>query len=132
MSAYKLDIVYMSKETIIILPNNKEYKIRKDRYRKARGGTSKVLDIFCSECSNRIMVYQKDGPGNLLRCYFDRIGWPPELSVLKQTESVNNIPNLVCSRCNSVIGTPMIYSSENRSAFRMRKGSFQRKVYTPK
>jgi hypothetical protein len=62
-----------------------------------------------------MLIYQKDGPGSLLRCYLDRIHFPKEL---------NGKENLNCAGCNRTIGTPMIYKPEQRPAFRMRHGMF--------
>ena len=66
------------------------------------------------------MSYQKDGPGELLRCYLDRIHHPEELKKLQDKEfDLKTADNLACSDCKSVVGIPMIYQFEKRPAFRM-------------
>jgi hypothetical protein len=48
-------------------------KFINDKYKKVRGGYSRLLDITCEKCGNHVCYYQKDGPGILKRMYFDRI-----------------------------------------------------------
>lgn len=93
-------------------------------YTKSRG-TPVMLKIKCVNCHSYIMSYQKDGPGPLKRCYFDRIHHPPELASL-QNQNFNKSTRvyLQCLECKEVIGTPMIYEKENRLAFSMRPGFF--------
>lgn len=74
------------------------------------------------------MVYQKDGPGRLLRTYSDRILWPPELVEAQRNITAANVRSagsLACSNtgCGKVIGHPMVYEQENRPAFRIVPGS---------
>lgn len=120
----------MSKESIT-LPDMSDYKIKKDRYRQERGNTSEMLEILCSSCESELFVYQKDGPGNLIRCYVDRIAWLPEVSDLEKNNSDDNkkMSALKCPSCENVIGVPMVYAPENRSAYRMIKGSFIKRKY---
>lgn len=106
-------------------PTNK-FKPKKDRYAKSRGGPTKFLYIACGNCEEPAMVYQKDGPGRLLRCYADRIVWPPELvegQAEVTSETIKQAGALACSSCESVLATPMIYEPENRPAFRIIPGS---------
>jgi hypothetical protein len=42
-------------------------QLKHDKYRKARGGYSRLLEIHCEHCSHVIALYQKDGPGSLKR-----------------------------------------------------------------
>ena len=44
-----------------------------DKYKKVRGGYSRLLEISCEKCGSVLCHYQKDGPGILKRMYFDRI-----------------------------------------------------------
>lgn len=76
------------------------------------------------------MTYQKDGPGQLLRCYLDRIHLPKELYKRQfETFKKSEAPNLECSTCGTVIGIPMIYEKENKPAYRMNKcNSFFKKI----
>lgn len=41
-----------------------DLKLRKDKYRKARGSYSRLLNLFCRVCNEKIVLYQKDGSGN--------------------------------------------------------------------
>lgn len=102
-------------------------KVINDKYRKARGGSSKHLNIACSYCGAHILEYQKDGAGSLKRLYLDRILSPEKLRQY-QLLSSSDIPNLRCSDCESHIGSPYIYEKENRKAYILNKGSFTKKL----
>lgn len=104
--------------------------IKRDRYLRVRGGKTRILDIFCSACNTLVLTYQKDGPGQLLRCYLNRIFAPPELERLQHDPAITepaHMPALVCPSCKSVIGTPMRHFDE-RLAFRLRKGTYYAKT----
>lgn len=106
-----------------------KYQPKKDRYSKARGGNFRFINIVCSVCSAHVALYQKDGPGALLRMYVDRIFAPPTLAALQnQVGGKKDLPNLQCTKCGALIGTPMVYDPENRLAFRMVPGSFSKKA----
>lgn len=53
-------------------------------------------------------------PYNLTTSYFGNIG-------------KKDLPNLKCTKCGALIGTPMVYSPENRLAFRLKRGSYIKK-----
>lgn len=106
-----------------------KYTFKNDRYSKARGGNSCFFNIFCSACNSHIALYQKDGPGALLRMYLDRIFAPPALAILQyQSGSKKDVLNLQCPNCQMLIGVPMIYEPESRLAFRLVHGSFFKKI----
>jgi len=65
------------------------------------------------------MTYQKDGPGILKRLYLDRIV-PSEFSPTGK--------NLICKKCKTLIGIPMIYEKEKRKAYRLFAGTVEKKV----
>jgi len=46
---------------------------KSDKYKRTRGGYSRLLDISCAKCGTHLFYYQKDGPGMLKRMYLDRI-----------------------------------------------------------
>ncbi|HVC58658.1 MAG TPA: hypothetical protein VND15_04255 [Candidatus Acidoferrales bacterium] len=99
-------------------------RMKRDSFRSARGGKAVMLDVHCSKCDTKVLWYQKDGTGNLLRCYINRIFAPPELAKLQQDPNLTepkNMPNLTCPSCDTVLGTPMRYS-DGRLAFRLRPG----------
>ena len=101
------------------------YNFKKDRYRKARGGYSRFLNLYCTGCKSFIILYQKDGSGILKRLYMDRIFAPVELTDLQKTDYKEN---LVCKHCKNIIGFPVIYEKENRKSFHLKQGTFMKKV----
>lgn len=105
----------------------KKTTFKQDKYKKARGGYSRFLEIKCEKCRNLIALYQKDGPGSLKRMYLDRIFSPEKLSRL-QNIAIKKIPNLVCSKCKQIIGIPYIYQKEKRPVFRLFEGSVTKKI----
>ena len=48
-------------------------KFKSDKYKKARGGYSRLLNITCEKCENHICFYQKGSPSFLKRMYIDRM-----------------------------------------------------------
>ena len=105
-----------------------QHSLKKDKYVNARGGNSHFIDLFCSKCNQHLVLYQKDGQGRLFRLYLDRIFEPPELSSLYlKINNKNEMPNLKCLKCGTLIATPMIYKPEKRLAFRLVHGSFIKK-----
>lgn len=106
-----------------------QFSLKNDRYRKERGGTAKFLNISCAACGTWMLLYQKDGPGNLLRLYLDRIFAPPHLSALQGRSDLQrpqDMENLTCPQCGQLIGTPMRHL-DDRLAYRLHKGSFSKK-----
>lgn len=101
------------------------YNFKKDKYSKARGGYSRFLNLFCANCKNFLLLYQKDGPGILKRLYMDRIFAPYELVDLQKKDYKKN---LICKKCKNIIGFPTIYEKENRKAFHLKQGSFIKKI----
>lgn len=100
--------------------------MKKDKYLRARGGKAKILNLSCTACGSFILQYQKDGPGQLLRCYLNRIVAPESLEKLQHDPTiteVKDIPNLKCSTCQSLIGTPMRHT-DRRLAFRLHRGAY--------
>lgn len=92
-------------------------KLKNDNYRHSRGGNTKIYDLFCTKCGTFVLRYQKDGIGDLLRLYFDRV------------TGINNFTdNLICPKCNCLIGTKMIYKPESRLAYRLLRGSVSKKL----
>ena len=76
-----------------------------------------MLTLFCM-CNNYVLTYQKDGPGNLLRCYLDRIHHPEKLRDLASTKfNVKDADNLECDECKTAVAVPIIYAPEKRPAY---------------
>jgi hypothetical protein len=71
------------------------------------------------------MLYQKDGPGRLQRCYLNRIFDPPELEELQRRcvgASPKEVPALRCRHCDTLIGVPTRHN-DGRLAFRLINGT---------
>jgi len=94
------------------------FSLKRDKYKSARGGHSRLLNIYCRKCENIVLVYQKDGHGNLRRLYLDRI-FSPDNFVGLQTLNLDNISVLKCKKCSEILGVPYIYAKEKRKAFRL-------------
>ncbi|OGN22710.1 MAG: hypothetical protein A2918_01160 [Candidatus Yanofskybacteria bacterium RIFCSPLOWO2_01_FULL_42_49] len=92
-------------------------KFKSDKYRKARGGHSRLLDVSCAKCNTHLFYYQKDGPGILKRTYLDRI-----------VDSKVGKSNLVCPKCKELLGVPIIYKKESRPAIRLFEGAVSKKI----
>lgn len=106
------------------------FKFKSDSYAKSRGSPV-MLMLSCAQCNNYVMMYQKDGPGPLVRCYLDRIHHPDFL-MQRQDEPFDKkmAPKLECPSCQVVIGSPIIYEKENRPAYHLRPGFFShKKIY---
>lgn len=93
-------------------------KLKNDKYRKARGGHSRLLDVRCTQWDTHLFYYQKDGPGILKRIYIDRI----------VGSNVKANANLVCPECKELLGVPMVYKKEDRSAIRLFVGAVSKKI----
>jgi hypothetical protein len=93
-------------------------KLKNDRYRKARGGYSRLLELRCSQCNSFLCEYQKDGPGILKRLYIDRI--------YKRGKGENR--KLICGNCDKILGNWGMYEKENRPAFTLIPGSISKKI----
>ncbi|MBI5045320.1 MAG: hypothetical protein HZC02_05350 [Candidatus Levybacteria bacterium] len=102
-------------------------KFKSDKYKKSRGGYSRLLDIQCGKCGRHLLLYQKDGPGILKRMYLDRIFESDKYSGLENS-SLKSIPQLICSECKTIIGIPFIYEKENRLAFRLFVGGIVKRI----
>lgn len=103
------------------------FKFKKDKYKSARGTHSRLLNLFCRVCGEKILTYQKDGPGNLRRLYFDRIFYPKKWANL-ESKLLNAVPTLSCPKCKEDIGTPYIYKKENRKAFKVYQDALVKKI----
>ena len=95
---------------------------KNDKYRKKRGGYSRLLQISCQKCDSLICLYQKDGPGNLRRMYINRI-FDPKISLSRK--------DLTCSK-GHLLGVKTIYKKEKRPAFRLFVDSVIKKIVKSK
>lgn len=101
------------------MPNT---KFKNDKYKKARGGYSRLLRITCTYCGKHICDYQKDGPGNLRRMYIDRI-LNPNVSIKKKDFSCPT---------GHMLGVKVVYEREKRLAFRLFVDAVIRKIVKSK
>ena len=99
-----------------------KFTLKNDKYKKTRGGYSRFLNIFCDSCGEYLVLYQKDGPGELKRMYLDRIV-APKISPAKARE-------FICPSCKKIIGTFYTYKKEKRPAIRLYQGSISKKIGT--
>lgn len=95
-----------------------QIKFKNDKYKKVRGGYSRLLDISCEHCQKHLFYYQKDGPGLLKRMYLDRI-INPDIDIKN---------NLVCPNCKKLLAVATIYEKENRQALRLFVGAVTKKI----
>jgi len=93
-------------------------KLKNDRYKKNRGGYSRLLAVACQKCGSGICKYQKDGPGNLRRMYIDRIS-DARVSIGRK--------DLTCTK-GHLVGVKMVYEKENRPAFRLFVDSITKRI----
>ncbi len=93
-------------------------KLVSDKFRKARGGYSRLLNITCQKCDSIICRYQKDGPGNLRRMYLDRIS---------EAKVVITRKDFSCPK-GHLLGVKIIYEKEKRPAFRLFVDSVVKKL----
>lgn len=109
-----------------------KFILKNDQYRKARGGKAFVVSVICTQCENEVLVYQKDGDGQLKRCYLNRILSPESLEGLQHNTAIQHqkdLPDLCCPTCDVVLGSP-IRHHDGRLAFRLRQGFFKKKRLT--
>ena len=98
-------------------------EIKKDKWFRDRESTYVVLSIGCAACGTEVLLYQKDGRGDLKRLYLNRILAPETLAVLQDTVSdEKQLTMLKCPKCAADIGIPMLHR-EGRLAFRLILGA---------
>ncbi len=100
---------------------------KKDKYKSARGGYSRLLNLHCRKCDTIFAEYQKDGPGNLRRLYMDRIISPKKLVGLEKKD-IKDISPIRCPECDFIVGMPYIYKKEKRKAFRVFQDAIVKRI----
>ena len=97
---------------------------KRDHYMKERGEPAWIR-IHCLRCHSLLLLYQKDGPGPLKRCYLDRIALPKQWAELcNHPFDPHSCPELSCSFCRRLIGLPFVYEKENRPSFHLLEETF--------
>ena len=84
---------------------------KRDIYTKNRGNYSEFLNLYCRKCGTKIARYQKDGPGDLLRIYVDRILENEELLEFAIDKK------FICPHCKRLLGLGYLYPKEQRPAY---------------
>ncbi|CAH6418546.1 Hypothetical protein POVN_LOCUS263, partial [uncultured virus] len=95
------------------------------------GEGSKILKLTCMRCSAHLMMYQKDGGGDLHRCYYDRIldrgtghlhGWKSRSTAA----AIKKQGDITCDQCGTKVGELVTYSKYNecRLAYELRVTKF--------
>ncbi len=103
--------------------------IKKDKFFRDREKVAEMWDIKCTECNEKVLLYQKDGRGKLHRCYLNRIFDPPFYARLQQEQGLTkkDMPPLRCHGCDTLIGMPMLHW-EGRLAYFLIQGKWSKKV----
>jgi len=96
-----------------------QFNTCKDKSTKPKKG-SRIFQIYCSKCGSEVCVYQKEGAGNLLRIFLNKIISPNNMvEMFKTIKTKRDLHGLKCPSCGELIGVPMIYDKDNRLAFRL-------------
>lgn len=82
-------------------------------YRKPKG--SRRIIVACAYCKTDIALYDKVGPGGLLRMYTDRI---------VQAAVDLSKRGLFCPQCREQIGAKTTLKRKKTEAFRLLRGAF--------
>ena len=90
-----------------------KHSFKHDQYFDNRKGYSEFFDLHCSKCGTTFAVYQKDGPGDLMRAYVDRISDNPELLDFEIDKK------LYCKHCGRLMGLGYLYPPEQRPAYNL-------------
>ncbi len=96
----------------------------KDKFRKVRGNYSRILKLTCRKCGAFVFYYQKDGPGNLRRCYFDRI-------VQYKRNDYGEKYVLLCAKSHE-LGMVSDYVKENRPVYLLFTDAVEKEVVSIK
>lgn len=110
------------------------FTLKNDQYRRERGGTAVFLSLSCANCSRLVAIYQKDGPGSLVRCYLNRFFYPQELALLHRDPAVSSeakVPPFRCVGCGTLFGMPMRYR-DGRLAYRLVPGTLHKERFDNK
>jgi hypothetical protein len=96
-------------------------QIKKDQYFKNRKGYAQFYALYCAKCKEKLAVYQKDGSGDILRLYADRI------SDSLYEKDFEPDKKFLCPKCGRPIGLGYVYQKENRPAYRLFQGAIKKK-----
>ena len=104
---------------------NAPVSFKRDKFFRDRDSRAEWWKISCAQCGQGILLYQKDGRIKLLRCYLNRIFAPTKYARLQYDKTINvkKMPKLACSKCDILVGVPMLHR-EGRPAFRLIRGNW--------
>jgi ribosomal protein S27E len=102
----------------------KKFNLKSDKFRKAKGGRSRILELHCARCGAHLMLYQKDGLGRLKRCYLDRIQSQPPDTQYHVDPSTRRVS---CVRCKTLLGI-LIEHTSGRAAYRLVPGAINKRI----
>jgi len=108
------------------MAKERENKVKKGQYYRARGGTSQLYTLSCAKCGAVFAKYQKDGPGALIRLYLDRIIDEKNILNISIVQEKSDMKAILCTKCDNLLGVPMIYEPENRPAYRLIRGNIHK------
>lgn len=97
-----------------------KFSFKNDRFKKNRGGYSRLLSLHCEKCRHPFAHYQKDGPGILKRLYVDRLTFPGHRAGKEK--------NLICGKCKTILGVLTVYQKEKRPAYRLFAGAVGKRI----
>ncbi|NLJ79774.1 MAG: hypothetical protein GX335_01965 [Firmicutes bacterium] len=84
-------------------------------YRRVRG--SRLILVSCGYCQTKIALYQKAGPGGLLRMYVERI--------VKSSVDLSTLPGaLSCPNCKKQLATKVTLKRRNKEAYALIRSVF--------
>ena len=101
--------------------------IKKDKFFRDREKVAQMWNIKCTNCKSTVLLYQKDGRGQLHRCYLNRIFDPDFYAELQNNPNLTKktMPLLICSNCSTLIGTPTLHR-EGRLAYLLILGTWSK------
>lgn len=106
----------------------RRFRLKHDVFCDNRGGESALLVLYCRNCGQKLMLYQKDRPrGYLKRLYLDRIYAPAAMARLQHLP-IQQAPQLLCPQCRHIIGLPYIHPKEKRKAYMIEVASLIKKT----
>ena len=101
--------------------------IKRDRFLQLRGGRAYRVELSCRACDTVLLQYQKDGDGQLKRCYLNRIIGPEVLLESgKFATTDKDLELLQCNSCKAKIGIPITYY-DGRLAYRLIPNTFKKR-----
>lgn len=94
-------------------------KYKNPYYKKIKRSFKMV--VSCGKCKKDLVLYQKQGKGNLLNMHIDRI--------IKSEIDLSKLPSVFeCPECSNILGTRMTLKQEDEEVYKMHRSMFNTKV----